>query len=182
MVLRTSIRSHMHKWIHSWSMTPVIFSWWFSAVALHYLECNWRDTIRAIPAVSFLSHQAQVLWWQQEQWGLKWHHCGDWRVFAAGDPTKSFCTARRGGCLHARHFSACATFLPVSYCVITSSLEVFIKKLEPLAEARRPPLFCAKLDSSAKPSSSCIHVRKSKSSISLQCLQCMYITQQQSVC
>lgn len=93
-----------------------------------------------------------------------------------------FSTARRGGSLHARHFSARVAFLPVSYCVITSSREVFIKKLEPLAETRRPPLFCAKLDTSAQLRSNCIHVRKSKSSISLERLHSMYITQQQSVC
>lgn len=85
--------------------------------------------------------------------------------------------ARRGGSLHLRHFSARVTFLPVSYCVITSSREVFIKKLEPLADTRQPPLFCAKLDTSAQLRSNCIHVRKSKSSISLECLHSMYITQ-----
>lgn len=181
MAMRSTIRSHLHKWVHSWSTTPLIFSWWFSPVALHHLDCNWYDIVWAIASVSLSLDQVQGLWWQQEQWGLKQDCCSGWRVFGTGELTESFfpCQGRRFPSCKA---FLCVSFLPVSYCVITSSREAFIKKLEPLAEARRPPLFCTKLDTSAKPSSSCIHVRKSKSSISLECLQCMYITQQQSVC
>lgn len=163
-------------------VTPLIFSWWFSPVALHHLDCNRHDTIWASPAASIPSDQVRLCDGSESNEGWNEITVAAWRAFTAGDPAKSFPTARRGGPLHAKHFSACVSSLPVSHCVITSWLEVFIKKLEPLAEARQPPLFCAKLDTSTSPSSSCIHVRKSKSSISLECLQCMYITQQQRVC
>lgn len=176
-----TIRSHLHKRVHSWSDTSnfplMIFTRGPSSC---WLQRAWHNLSLTCCFHPFRSREA--LWWQQEQRGLKWDLCSGWRAFAAGDPAKkSSPTARRGGPLHARHFSACVTSLPGSYCVITSWLEVFIKKLEPLAEARQPPLFCAKRDASTSPSSSCIHVRKSKSSISLECLQCMYITQQQSL-